>query len=257
MDALILREGDRVEAWGRLVRNESGCWFEPPMAEILLLIRPKPLYPPGPGAVRLVGADFDRVENRYQRDGAVEGFATLTGRWVRDTFQVDDQTPRLHGPPPVPARTTPPCPEPSGGWPHGPRDANLDFDRGELDSTAAAVAITIFHPSPTQAVLVVAAADLDAVESTLRPQLGARLCVVPSRFSRAEIDAARLVLNNHWDEWNLRMTGESTDEHGQPVVTVSLIRVLPEFAAWANTCPHGLIDLDIWLTPSQARQQAD
>ncbi|HLH59489.1 MAG TPA: hypothetical protein VKV33_10110 [Streptosporangiaceae bacterium] len=37
--------------------------------------------------------------------------------------------------------------------------------------------------------LVVAADDTAAVAARLRPQLGKLLCVVPSRWSRAELDA--------------------------------------------------------------------
>jgi hypothetical protein len=29
--SLIIREGDRVTASGRVVRNETGDWFEPPV----------------------------------------------------------------------------------------------------------------------------------------------------------------------------------------------------------------------------------
>src|SRR6266568_3794381 len=75
---------------------------------------------------------------------------------------------------------TPPCPPPAGGWPHldwgrGTRGRgvhNLDYDLGDLADTGAAVAVTTFRPSEDQAVLVVAAADRDAVEARLRPQLG-------------------------------------------------------------------------------------
>ena len=87
---------------------------------------------------------------------------------------------------------TPPCPPPDGGWPRpawGPGARNLSFDLGDLRETGAAVAVTIFRPSEDQAVLVVAADDTAAVAARLRPQLGKLLCVVPSRWSRAELDA--------------------------------------------------------------------
>jgi hypothetical protein len=41
---------------------------------------------------------------------------------------------------------------------------NLDFNPGDFEDTGAAVAVTTFRPSEDQAVLVVAAADQDAVE---------------------------------------------------------------------------------------------
>jgi hypothetical protein len=71
-------------------------------------------------------------------------------------------------------------PAPADGWPrltwkHG------NYDLGDLTDTGAAVTVTTFRPSDDQGVLVVAAADTDAVEARLRPQLGELLCVVASR----------------------------------------------------------------------------
>ena len=67
----------------------------------------------------------------------------------------------------------PPCPPPEGSRPtvirHG--HIELDYDRGNLADTGAAVAITLFRPGDNQAVLV-AAADPAAVEARLGPDLG-------------------------------------------------------------------------------------
>jgi hypothetical protein len=50
-DALVLRAGDQVEAWGRLVRNARGTWFDPSRVEALILIHPRPIRQPSRGAV--------------------------------------------------------------------------------------------------------------------------------------------------------------------------------------------------------------
>lgn len=63
-------------------------------------------------------------------------------------------------------------------------------------------------------VLVVAAADPDAVEAQLRPQLGDLLCVVTSRWTKAELDAVRAHLHAHWEQWNLYGLGPSNGEDG-------------------------------------------
>ncbi len=80
---------------------------------------------------------------------------------------------------------------------------NLDYDLGDLTDTGAAVVVTTFRPSENQAVLVVAAADTDAVEARLRPQLGELLCVVASKWTRAVFDAVRAHLDERWERWNL------------------------------------------------------
>jgi hypothetical protein len=124
---------------------------------------------------------------------------------------------------------------------------NLDYDLGDLADTGAAVAVTTFRPSEDQAVLVVAAADRDAVEAQLRLQLGDLLCVVTSRWTKAELDAVRAHLHARWEEWNLYQLGPSNGEDGQTCMTTGLTRVLPEIANWAASLPGGILALEPWL----------
>ena len=84
-----------------------------------------------------------------------------------------------------------------------------------LADTGAATAITLFHPGKNQAVLVVAAADLAAVEARLRPQLGTSLCVVPSRWIKDQLDGVRDHLDQRWQQWNLLQLGPQHAEDGQ------------------------------------------
>src|SRR6266699_415107 len=88
IDGLVVREGDRAAATGRLVRDGRGDWFEPafPVAG-----------PAGPerrvraawqGAVRVAGADFDALAGRFEKGGAVEGWATITGTWSGEQLGV-------------------------------------------------------------------------------------------------------------------------------------------------------------------------
>lgn len=254
-DALVLRAGDRVRAWGRLVRNAQGTWFDPPLGEPLVLIHPRPVRQPSSGAVPVTGADFGAVAERHELDGNVEGWATVTGTWTGHQLRIERQS-RSRPPAPAggPMWQVPPCPPPADGWPHGmngrQRD-NLDFDPGELQETGAAVTIVTFRPSHDQAVLVVAAADPQAVEARLRPQLGPRLCVVPSRWTKREIDAVHGHLRDRWDDWNIYRLAVDTLEDAQARVTAELTRMLPEIAAWAASVPPGILKLDSWLLPAQ------
>ena len=271
--SLIIREGDRVTASGRVVRTEAGDWFEPlvPVAAPGSLFRT--VRPAWRGSIRIVGANFDdELWGRFERDGAVEGHATLTGVWTAGCLRVELQTLPEFPHPKIPRWETPPCPPPHGGWPHqtwvygvkevqtGERPAaqyvGLVYDLGDLRETGAAVVVTTFRPSEDQAVLVVAAADLDAVEAHLRPQLGQLLCVVPSKWTRAELEAVRAHLSAHAEDWNLYAWGGYTStEDGQAKITARLTRMLSGVAAWAASLPTGMLDLDPWLIPALAHDQ--
>lgn len=253
--SLAVRQGDRVTASGRLVRNETGDWFEPPMPVALPVGVPRSVRAAWRGAVRIAGANFDELSDRFEREGAVEGFAALTGIWSANQLRVERQALPQRRHPEGPRWQTPPCPAPEGGWPHltwGHSDKNLDYELGDLEQSGAAVARTLFRPSEDQAVLVVAATDLDAVEAQLRPQLGPLLCVVPSKWTRAELHAVRDHLHEHHEEWDLYEWGfGSTTDDGQAQITARLTRMLPEIAAWADMLPSGILDLKPWLTRVQ------
>jgi len=256
VEALVVRDGDRVGASGRLVRNPDGDWFEPALPRTLIGGLERRVAAPWRGAVRIAGAGFDDLTNRFEHDGAVEGVATITGTWSHDQLRAIRQAAPENAPHQYPRWDTPPCPPPAGGWPHlnwepgtwGRGEHNLDYDLGDLADTGAAVAVTTFRPSEDQAVLVVAAADRDAVEARLRPQLGDLLCVVTSRWTKAELDAVRAHLHAHWEEWNLYQSGPSNGEDGQTCMTAKLTRVLPEIADWAASLPPDILALDPWLS---------
>jgi phage tail protein X len=56
----------------------------------------------------------------------------------------------------------------------------------------------------------------------------------------------------HSREWALDTLGERTDEHGQAVIEVQLLRVTAELADWADTLPDGILTLLPSLTPHPA-----
>lgn len=189
LDALVLREGDEVAAYGRLVMDDSGTWLDPPLPVPAMFRLNPPVAKPSGSAVRLRGADLDAVEHRYERNGVVEGWATVTGLWRGGEVDVTGQSQPIRLPGgQQPRWRDPPCPAPAGGWPQGPSDLNLGVVAGDVGRSSVVVTMTTFRPSDTQAVLVVAAADVAAVEAGLRPWLGKRLCVIASRHSRLELD---------------------------------------------------------------------
>jgi hypothetical protein len=243
---LVVRDGDLVTASGRLVRNQAGDWFEPPVWVAAVGGGPQVVRPVSPVAVRISGADFDELATRFEDgNGTVEGLAALTGIWSAGYLHVRHQTVPGLIDARVPRWVTPPCPAPAGGWPrHGD---NLGFDLNDLPHTGVVVAVTVFRPGQDQEVLVVAAMDAAAAEAWLRPQFGERLCVVISRWTTAELDAVQAYLHARRHAWKLLQVGRSTGEDGQACIAAKLTRVLPEIASWAASLPAGIVSLDPWL----------
>ncbi|MGD0701155.1 MAG: hypothetical protein ABSA02_14865 [Trebonia sp.] len=247
-DGLVVHDGGLVTASGRLVRDRAGDWLEP-RAMVAAVGGPRVIRPPGPAAVRVAGADFGDLAGRFENAGAVEGFATLTGLWSAGQLLVQEQTASTPGEARVPRWVTPPGLPPAGGWPPG----RLRFDMNDVRDIAAVVAVTVFRPAPEQEVLVVAATDPAAVEALLGPRLGARLRVVPSRWTKAELDTARGHLQARHRSWGILRLGQSADGDGQAYIAVDLARVLPEIALWAASIPTGIVSLNPWLRPAHAQ----
>jgi hypothetical protein len=253
VDGLVVREGDRVAATGRLVRNDLGDWFEPALPIAAPGGLERQVRPVWKGVVRVAGADFDAVAGRFEKDGLAEGWATVTGTWSGEQLRVERQDTPVPAPAAHARWVMPPCPPPPDGWPATERrgDIELSHDLGDLADTGAATAITLFHPGKNQAVLVVAAADLAAVEARLRPQLGTSLCVVPSRWTKDQLDGVRDHLDQRSLQWNLLQLGPQHAEDGQPHIAARLVRVLPEIVSWAASLPSGIVALEPWLAPAR------
>ena len=248
MDArrLVFEVGDRVTGWGRMVTDADGVWLD--LARVIALGTVEDSRPRSNQSVRLIGADAVQAAALSDIDPASP--ITVTGVWLGDAIEVESQSRAA----PPSARvdrkwTTPPCPPPTGGWPRAERDQNLDFDRLALENSGAAVAVVTFRPSPYQAVLVVAAHDIDAVEKMLRPQLPGRLCIVASRWTRDQLDNVRAHLMQHWQDWTMETVGEDIDEYAQAYVEVGLLRVTGDLAQWAQTLPDDLLLLVPSLVP--------
>lgn len=248
--SLVFEVSDQIRGRGRLVRTRDGDWFEPPSLVPLNFNRPVPS--PSRYAIPVEGADFNSIGWRFERDGAVEGDATIDGRWLESRISVTYQSPKLSADP-APRWSDPPCPAPPAGWPRGPAEdvlTNLYFDLGDLQETGAAVNVVIFRPSPDQTLLVVAADDIAAVETRLRPQLADRLCVTASCWTRKQLDGANEHLQARREQWGIYETNISSDEQAQATVITKLVRITDEIASWADNQPAGLITLKPCLIPA-------
>ncbi len=160
---MVFDLGDRVTGWGRFVADADGEWLD--LARVVAArLTDRPL-PRSGHSVRLVGADFDAPLAVVEGSDAIPGRLVVTGTWLGDAIEVESWSPA--GPMPWTRAnwTNPPCPSPAGGWPRGEPNSNLDFQMGDLQTSGLAVTVVIFRPGVDQAVLVVAASNVEAVEA--------------------------------------------------------------------------------------------
>jgi hypothetical protein len=118
-NALVLRAGDPVRAFGRLVRSGDGDWFEGPVPIPLIMTRAirAPRH-----AVPLIGASFTELAGRNEYDGVVEGTAIVTGTWTGTALQVEQQVPAAQ-----PGEATP------VGQDQAPRAPGFQWTRREVE----------------------------------------------------------------------------------------------------------------------------
>lgn len=194
-----------------------------------------------------LGADVSAVPTDFGPGNAKPGCATIVGIWT--DRGIEDARLSPDGPGEErPDLSSVPCSPPVEGWPRGRPRHTPAVEFGQLRSSAAVTACWRW-PTDTQPVLVVAAHDPAAVEAQLRPQLGPRLCVVASRWTRVQLDEARRYALDHWQEWAIDTIGEPCDGSAQAHIQVRLFRVLPDAAAWADSLEPGLVVLDPALRP--------
>src|SRR5690242_10942208 len=112
-EELMLAEGDRVSATGRVVAHDGMTWFEPPLpVHAIYYSDGGPVHRATHLAVPLIGVDLAALPERRQRDGVVEGRARVVGVWRKDALISETLLPS----PPAQSAAghrwrVPPCPE--------------------------------------------------------------------------------------------------------------------------------------------------
>jgi hypothetical protein len=248
---LILTEGCKASACGRVVTAGDEVWFDPPLPVPLIYYEPghEPAPRPSGLGVRVEGVALDRLDQRREKDGAVEGWTCLTGVWRDERLTVTEQSQRVAIRPetPEPHWTVPPCDPPTGGWPFGGADENIDVEQ-DLHGPEV-ITVTMFRPSARQVVAVIASDDPELTRRRLAPVLGDRLCVIESRWPGERLRHIRAELDARHREWLFYTWGEGADDFGQLQFTIELVRVVPSFAEFAGGLPDGLLLVDPWLSP--------
>jgi hypothetical protein len=248
----VFEPGDLVTGWGRVLSDGDGVWLDLSRVVTLALDPGPPRR--GRSSVRLFDADLSLVPTEFGPANAIPGTATVTGWWLGDAIAVTAISPAGPVNPPQPSWQTPPCPPPPGGWPHGMNGSdyadNLTFDEGDLQRSGAAVTLVTFQPGPDQAVLVVAARDPDAVRAWLGPQLPGRLCIVPARWTRRQLDDVRDHAKQRRQKWGVELMTERIDDNAQAQIVIAVMRVTADLSAWAATVPDGLLAVEPSLAPA-------
>jgi len=218
---LVFKAGDRVRTWGRFVSDSAGDWLD--LARVDDLVFKSPGWK-SDRSILLLGADAEAVPTDFAAN-RVPGCISVIGIWRDESIEVEAQSPEIIPDwEPTPEWTEPPCPPPPEGWARGVAVGDLHYHLGQLESSGAMVIRVIFRPSTDQEVLVVAAADIEAVTRQLSPKLPNQLCVVPSRFTRDQLRDVHDVLHARRREWRLETFSRSADEHAQPFTTAAPLR---------------------------------
>jgi hypothetical protein len=221
------------------------------------------MYPPGQQpapktchlGVDVTGVDLTRLSMPTAKGGATEGYAYLSGVYEHGVLAVQVQNAPRYPTPTEPKWTDPPCPPPAEGWSleSGSNPSRLEaqitaFQQQHPDEIAST---TLFHPTPTTAVMVLAVEHPDDVRNALSASPTA-LCVVQAKYNTAELASAQQL-----SEAQMRSPGSAGifgietrhDEAGQPSVVVSVVAITPALHDLASKYAPGLLQLSQWLEP--------
>lgn len=203
------------------------------------------------------GVDLDALAHRWSKDGAIAGFAVLTGVWRDGALHVDTQ----ERPPPAPEYDddgfgphrvqTPPCPAPAGGWPKTFKGDNMDEAQSAIDAFLAEHPeardfTAFFRPGPEQVLLGVAVQNEHAradAERILRPVLNERLCIIKARYTSEQLKQAQgdPALRPGPPPHPIYSSGTGISDDIQPVYRLGVVMITEDLLAAAHRHPKGLV----------------
>jgi hypothetical protein len=171
-------------------------------------------------------------------------------------MHVTEQGPPVSGPH-GPTLTDPPCPAPPGGWAVGSGSyrstAAYAYARQHLDEV---ISLDLFSPKPRSWVMTIASTDPARTMSSLTRDYPKALCVVRSRYTRAEVRDNAAVVRRLY---SARRSGEpprwvtgvevNPGPDGQPRVEVSVVFDNAAVRQALASLPAGLVVILPWLRP--------
>jgi hypothetical protein len=219
-----------------------------------------------PLGITLVGADLDRLADREDRGGAVWGRAevtgvyrdrtvTVTGQRVRTVTDVERDKPLA---PDLPAD----CRPPAGGWPRHEVQAMPGIDQvGRYVAAHPDVlgSLSIAYPEPTrsgaietQVLLVGTTGDVAEATRQIRRWYAGSLCVRSVPHSRAQVLAARTVLDPAMTDsarqvrYGLVSVGE-TSVGGDPRIAMTVLVYDEQAHGLRTSAGADLVDVETQL----------
>lgn len=252
LSEMVFDVGVCVTGWGEIRADDDGVWFDPPHAIPLIGLPPGKWLPRSDNAIRLLDHDPGHDTAGTGSPGGGQ-WSTITGIWVGEAIKILSHVPTSpsdrYPEPMFPDWTVPPCPAPDQGWPAGTQQDLMELDLADLRASENCVTTVTYRPRNDSVVLVVAATDVATAEEQWRPLLGARLCVVQSRWSKRQLEEVTDVLLGGWQHWAISMISRPVDDHAQSSVDTEVLRVPPDLAKWAAGLPDGILEVRPTLTP--------
>jgi len=194
--------------------------------------------------VTAVGIDLRRLQFRRESRGAVEGWASVIGRWDGSTLHVEQQA-DLAPPQSVVYRDRPPCARPAGGWLPVAENGNLDSEAvSRFIDRHPGTRAALLRPSPREALWLITTTEVDEAEAALSPVYRRGLCVVRAAYRVEDYDAA---VKAFPFGAALGIFGSSTgppDADGQWPITFRVLYVTDELLNRQQAMPAGLVRLE-------------
>jgi hypothetical protein len=257
----VIAPDGRYTLSGRLVRvpgkPDRAC---APLPRPAILITPTP--PPTTCetfSIDVNGADFSEaaLSNRFEKDGAIEGYVDATGTVKDGVLRITEQKPQATGSPGGSGLTTY-CDPPEGGWPktgpgYNPNGDPVFHYRDTHPRTIAQTAIG--RPASDVAIMfVLTYTDPQPVEEALRPAYGKSLCVRQTHFGYDEVSAVESDIKTHaqpYEFYGYPNFGTVGDD-GEVSFPIQMTVVTPEIQALMDRHPKGLITADPFLHRSDS-----
>ena len=249
--ALVLRPGDRVDAWGSIYSPDgrSARFCDPDEGVATAPRESLRCY----FSVPITGVDLHRLADRQVRGREIRGWAHVDGLWTGTGVRVRRQTAGRPAAERPDAGLPTACTPPPAGWPRQSEVGPITY--GPLAAYARAhpgtvIVPSVYFPGPDQKVVfALVAGDAEPARRILERAYHGSVCVVASRYTRAQADAAAAAFFGHISKLITGGQGSDVSRAGQLQVTVQAVLVTPELAHRAERQPVGLVHLDPWLSP--------
>lgn len=236
--------GDTIAARGLVRQDEYDSWLIP-----VISLSPENRIPVDDSRIRL--------EATSGLDRFTDGYAEVRGVWTSEwTVAVSDIVPTTEDAavlaPPPSLGTQALLNLPSAAASRAGIDLSFALSvAGELVEQEAALHFVVVDDAEHFAV-VVAATDVDRVESELGPLLGLHLVVVHSHNTPAMLRRADEILADEERDNNLLLAGEAMSPNGD----YRVVGIVKLWTSALSTAPASALEVRAWIHPFESKEIA-